>query len=303
MAPIALSDVPPAVDPFHQTTSDLSKNPLERTWRGNKEGTLRIQGYPEFMYAEDEEGLLKKRQWVKEHLAAAFRFWGKLGYGEGISGHITVRDPILRDHYWMNPFGVHFSAMSVSKLVLVTPEGYVHTTLGAQRPINMAGFHIHSAIHKARPEVEAAGHCHSLHGKAWSAFGRPVDITTQDSCLFYDNQAVYHNFGGIVLAAQEGENIARALGPRNKCAILQNHGLLTLGNTVDECAYLFSALDKQCKVQLMLEAAEGSGIKKTLIDPEDAVFTANTIQYHENTYYNFNPEFELIVEREPDVLL
>jgi ribulose-5-phosphate 4-epimerase/fuculose-1-phosphate aldolase len=62
----------------------------------------------------------------------------------------------------------------------------------------MAGFYIHSAIHHARPEVEAAGHCHSLHGKAWSAFGRPVDITTQDSCLFYDNQAVYHNFGGIV---------------------------------------------------------------------------------------------------------
>lgn len=65
----------------------------------------------------------------------------------------------------------------------------------------MAGFYIHSAIHHARPEVEAAAHCHSLHGKAWSTFGKPVDITTQDSCLFYDNLAVYHNFGGIVSVA------------------------------------------------------------------------------------------------------
>lgn len=154
----------------------------------------------------------------------------------------------------------------------------------------MAGFYIHSAIHHARPEIEAAGHCHSLHGKAWSTFGKPVDITTQDSCLFYDNLAVYHNFGGIVslclshfadiqvLAAQEGENIAAALGPKNKCCILQNHGLLTLGDTVDEAAYLFSALDKQCKVQLMIEAAAANGIQKTIIDDEDARFTANTIQ-------------------------
>lgn len=217
----------------------------------------------------------------------------------------------------MNPFGVHFKSMTVSKLVLVTPEGYVHK-LGAQLPINvsvdrqfytqsayrsqMAGFYIHSAIHHARPEVEAAGHCHSLHGKAWSSFGRPVDITTQDSCLFYDNQAVYHNFGGIVLAAEEGANIARALGPKNKCCILQNHGLLTLGATVDEAAYLFSALDKQCKVQLMIEAAAANGIPKTVIDDEDAKFTAATIQYHENVYYNLHPEIELIREREPAVL-
>lgn len=61
-----------------------------------------------------------------------------------------------------------------------------------------AGFNIHSAIHHERPDVEAAAHCHSLNGKAWSAFGRPVDITNQDSCLFYDNQAVYTNFGGVV---------------------------------------------------------------------------------------------------------
>lgn len=81
-----------------------------------------------------------------------------------------------------------------------------------------------------------------------------------------------------VLAAQEGENIAQALGPHNKCCILQNHGLLTLGHTVDECVYLFSALNNQCKVQLLIEAASASGIKKAIIDDEDAAFTAATIQ-------------------------
>lgn len=58
----------------------------------------------------------------------------------------------------MNPIGVHFSSVKVSNLCLVTPEGYVHDTIGAQLAINHAGFIIHSAIHKARPEVQAIGH-------------------------------------------------------------------------------------------------------------------------------------------------
>ena len=82
-------------------------------------------------------------------------------------------------------------------------------------------------IHRARPDIKAACHCHSLYGKAWSVFGKKVDILTQDACLFYDNQGVYENFGGIALSAQEGEQIAEALGPKHKTCILQNHGLLT----------------------------------------------------------------------------
>lgn len=84
-----------------------------------------------------------------------------------------------------------------------------------------------SAIHKARPDIQAAAHCHSLYGKAWSVYGKAVDISTQDSCALYDNLAVYENFGGVVLAREEGENIAHALGPKMKTCILQNHGLLT----------------------------------------------------------------------------
>lgn len=140
---------------------------------------------------------------------------------------------------------------------------------------------------------------------------------TQDACLFYDNLKVYSNFGGIVLAPQEGENIARALGAKAKACILQNHGLLTgavsrdlyllgcrsqcwvlcaVGSTVDEAVFLFSALDRLCHVQLLVEAAAANGIPKTVIDDEDAAFTANTLQWWENTYINFQPEYELLLE-------
>lgn len=78
----------------------------------------------------------------------------------------------------MNPFAKHFSTIKASDLVLVDSEGYV-TEGGAQLPINEAGFMIHSEIHKARPDVIAAAHTHSVHGKTWSAFGKPIEMLTQ----------------------------------------------------------------------------------------------------------------------------
>ncbi|KAK4047477.1 hypothetical protein OIV83_005389 [Microbotryomycetes sp. JL201] len=283
-----------------QSLGNLSSRPLDRVWRGNEQGTVKLQvAVPDF-----GDDLYAKREWVKQHLAGAFQMWGSNGFGEGVAGHITVRDPVKPDHYWMNPFAVHFSAVTVDNLVLVTPEGWVSPE-GAQLPINTAGFHLHSAIHDTRPEIQAAAHCHTVHGKAWSVFGKPVEMLTQDACMFYDNLSVYNSFGGIVLAADEGANIAKALGPKNKCAILQNHGLMTLGDTVDEAAYLFAALERQCKVQLMMEAALAGNpsLKKNVIDDEDAAFTAATLTHWEIAYTNAQPEFNLLVQERGHLFL
>ncbi|GAA5937916.1 hypothetical protein JCM3775_002395 [Rhodotorula graminis] len=292
MAPALLDPAPVAAPApaahLKQDLSNLAKSPLQRTYIGNKEGTIHMEGVPQF------DDPYKKREWVKEQLAIGFQYWGKEGYAEGLSGHITVRDPVMPDHYWMNPVGVHFSAITTRNLVLVSPDGFVHPD-GAQLPINSAGIMIHSAIHEARPDVQVAAHCHSLHGKAWSVFGKPIDIMTQDACLFHDNLAVYESFGGIVLAPEEGANIAAALGPKKNAAILQNHGLLTLGHeSVAEAVYLFQSLERLCKVQLLVEAAAANGLKKKVIDDEDAAFTAATLQNPHTIYANFRPEMDLL---------
>ena len=39
-------------------------------------------------------------------MAGAFRIFARHGYTEGMSGHISVRDPIFTDAFWMNPLGV-----------------------------------------------------------------------------------------------------------------------------------------------------------------------------------------------------
>ncbi|KAJ5095570.1 hypothetical protein NUU61_004926 [Penicillium alfredii] len=256
--------------------------------RGNRNGTLKLPGIPTFSDPH------QKRQWMKEHMAAAFRYFGKLGYGEGVSGHISMRDPVLKDHFWMNPFARHFSTIKASDLVLVDHEGYV-TEGGAQMPVNEAGFFIHSEIHKARPDVMAAAHTHGIYGKTWSAFGKPIEMITQDACNFHGRLGVYEDHGGIVLSAEEGKQIAAALGKDNIACILQNHGLLTVGHTVDEAAILYSMLENACHSQLLAEAAAANGVPKRIISNEAASYTAAAAQNPHNFYTEFQPEFDLVV--------
>ncbi len=206
-------------------------------------------GPPVFATAA-EERLHRKRM-----LAAAFRLFSRFGFDEGVAGHITARDPEKLDHFWVNPFGMHFGQIRASDLILVNHHGEV---VEGKYPVNGAAFAIHSRVHGARPDVIAAAHAHSMYGKSWASLGRLLDPITQDACAFYEDHAVFADFTGVVYETSEGERIAQALGQR-KAAILQNHGLLTVGHCVEEAAWWFITMDRSCQAQLL---AEGVGDPK-----------------------------------------
>ena len=131
---------------------------------------------------------LHNRPRNKEHrtytVTAAFRIFGKYGYDEGVAGHITLRDPVDPTTFWVNPFGVSFSLIKASDLILVNEEGEVIDG-GPCRLLNSAAYMIHSAVHQARPDANAAAHSHSLYGRTFCSLGKELDITTQDTCAFY----------------------------------------------------------------------------------------------------------------------
>lgn len=187
--------------------------------------------------------------------------------------------------------------MKVSDLVLVDSKGQAVDGQGGNiAPVNAAAFAIHSAIHDARPDVTAACHAHSIHGKAFASLGIELDIITQDSCLFYKDHAVYDNFGGVVFEAEEGRNIAKALGDK-KALILQNHGLLTTGTSVDEAVFLFGAMDRCCHSQLLADAAAfGRGIKTIPIGDEEAGYTHKQIAGHDVSFIQFQSEYKRLLE-------
>ena len=229
----------------------------------------------------------------KQRLAAAFRLFGRFGFGEGVAGHITVRDPEFPDRFWLNPFGVDFRLIRVSDLVCVDHDG---TIVEGDYAINQAAFAIHSQIHAARPDVVAAAHTHSLHGKAFSSLGRTLDPLTQDSCAFYDDHVLFDDFTGVVLDPLEGKRIAAALGDK-KAAILRNHGLLTVGHSVDEAAWWFITMERTCQAQLLAMAA-GDPIS---IDAETAKVTYDTVGSSFAGWLSFQPLYSVIVRDEPDL--
>lgn len=236
----------------------------------------------------------EERKHTLEHMAGVFRMFGRRGYGEGAAGHVSVRDPVDRNTFWINPLGVHFSQIKVSDLVHVDEDCNILPD-GNQVAINAAGFKIHSHLHKARPDVNAACHTHSTYGKAWSTFGRPLEMLNQDVCMFYKKHTVYESFGGVVLEDEEGERLSQALGD-NKAIILQNHGLLTVGETVDEAGYLFTLMEKCCEVQLLVEAAARSGLEKKIIGDEEAYYTYFNTSDPETLYTEFQLDYNLELE-------
>jgi ribulose-5-phosphate 4-epimerase/fuculose-1-phosphate aldolase len=244
-------------------------------------------------YLPRTESVEEERRQRKEKLAAAFRLFGRFGFDEGVAGHITARDPEHLDHFWVNPFGMSFSHIRVSDLILVNDKGEV---VEGDAAVNAAAFAIHSQVHAARPDVVAAAHAHSIYGKSWSTLGRLLDPLTQDACAFYDDHAVFDDYTGVVLDPEEGKRIAHALG-EGKAVILRNHGLLTVGHSVDEAAWWFITMERSCQAQLLAEAA-GTPV---LIEAENAKLTSSQVGSHLAGYFSFQPMYAKITREQPDL--
>ena len=237
----------------------------------------------------EQERLLRK-----QHLAAGFRLFSRFGFDDGVAGHITARDPELTDHFWVNPFGMHFSLIRVSDLLLVRHDG---TIVDGDGMLNGAAFAIHSQIHAVRPDVIGAAHSHSRYGAAWSALGRLLDPITQDACAFFEDHTLFDDYTGVVLDPVEGRRMAATLGP-NKAMILRNHGLLTVGPSVADAVWWFIRMERNCHTQLLAEAAG----KPVLIDPEMARLTSTQVGSSIAAAFSFHPLYDRIVRDQPDLL-
>jgi ribulose-5-phosphate 4-epimerase/fuculose-1-phosphate aldolase len=236
----------------------------------------------------------EERLYRKQRLAAALRLFSLFGFEEGVAGHITARDPEDTETFWVNPFAMHFGHITVSDLIQVDSTGAV---IYGDRAVNTAAFAIHSQVHAARPDVIAAAHSHSVHGKAWSTLGRLLEPITQDVCAFYEDHSLFDDFTGVVVNPDEGKRIAHALG-ENKAVILRNHGLLTVGQSVEEAAWWFITMERSCQAQLLASAA-GTPVH---IDPEQAALTYSQIGYPLAGRFNFQPLLDRIVRAQPDLL-
>jgi ribulose-5-phosphate 4-epimerase/fuculose-1-phosphate aldolase len=236
----------------------------------------------------------EERTHRKAKLAGALRIFGRLGFGEGVAGHITVRDPEFPDLFWVNPFGYSFRHISSSDLILLDHQGNV---VYGTHHVNRAAFVLHAAIHAARPDVVAAAHSHSVHGKAFSSLGIPLAPLTQDACIFYDDHTVIAEQGGAVVFEVEAGKQFAAHFPTGKAAIHKNHGLFTVGESVDEAAFWFISMERSCQAQLLAMAA---GTPEP-ISHEYATYTRQQTGFHAAGWFSFQPLWQEICHTDPEL--
>jgi len=230
----------------------------------------------------------------KQRLAAAFRIFGRLGFDEGVAGHITARDPEEVDTFWVNPFGMSFKQIRVRDLIRVNHSGEV---VEGTWPVNQAAFAIHSQVHAARPDVVAAAHSHSIYGKAFASLHRHLRPLTQDSCIFFEDHGLYDGYGGVANDVEEGKRIAAAVGD-TKAAVLVNHGLITVGHTVDEATFWFVTMERTCQAELL---AMSAGEPKP-IDAGTAREVYQQVGSPIAGWFSAQPMFDWILAEQPDLL-
>jgi ribulose-5-phosphate 4-epimerase/fuculose-1-phosphate aldolase len=181
-------------------------------------------------------------------LAAAYRLCEGYGMSDMIYTHISARVPDAPDTFLINPNGLLFGEITASSLLKVTIEGEVLYKPDLPYGLHPAGFTIHSALYRARPDAMAAMHTHTIAGMAVSALKCGLLPITQTATRFYGRTA-YHDFRGPERDPSERDLLAKSIGALNYC-ILKNHGLLTLGESVSEAFIAMWGMERACQAQL-----------------------------------------------------
>jgi ribulose-5-phosphate 4-epimerase/fuculose-1-phosphate aldolase len=184
-------------------------------------------------------------------LAAAYRIFAMLGWVEMIFNHITVRVPGPEHHFLINPFGLHYSEITASSLLLIDLDG--NPVREAKYPVNRAGFVIHSAIHSSIDNAHCVMHTHTTSGIAVACLKAGLSPDNFYGAMLH-GQLAYHEFEGITVEEGERERLVRSIGAK-PAVILRNHGLLSWGPSVSEAFMVLWTLQRACDVQIAASAA------------------------------------------------
>ncbi|XP_030292558.1 alpha-adducin isoform X6 [Sparus aurata] len=198
-------------------------------------------------------------------LAAFYRLADLFGWSELIYNHLTVRVNSDDERFLIVPFGLLYSEVTASSLVKINLQGEMVDRGSTNLGVNQAGFTLHSAIYASRPDVKCIVHIHTAAGAAVSAMKCGLLPISPEALSL--GEVAYHDYHGILVDEEECTLIQRNLGPNSKVLILRNHGLVTVGETVEEAFYYIHNLVTACEIQVRTLASAGGPDNLVMLDP------------------------------------
>ncbi|MET0453169.1 MAG: class II aldolase/adducin family protein [Mycobacterium sp.] len=217
----------------------------------------------------------------KRRLALAYRVFGAIGWGALGDGHISARDPERTDCFWLARYGVPFKFVTTDDLVLVRADG----TVEGGGHINEAAYFIHAPIHEAVPDLVAAAHCHTPYGTPFSASVTKLEPISQEACAFFGDHEIFDDEEVSIGSTDGGKRIAAAIGG-SRGVILRNHGLLTVGTTVDSAVGFFLLMERCAEVQVKARDARAISAEaaRRVHDEFDEAVGWQAFQWAQRTY-------------------
>ncbi|XP_017347685.1 alpha-adducin isoform X9 [Ictalurus punctatus] len=198
-------------------------------------------------------------------LAAFYRLADLFGWSQLIYNHLTVRLNSEQERFLIVPFGLLYSEVSASSLVKINLQGEIVDRGSTNLGVNQAGFTLHSAIYAARPDIKCIVHIHTPAGAAVSAMKCGLLPISPEALSL--GEVAYHDYHGILVDDEEKILIQKNLGPKSKVLILRNHGLVSVGETVEEAFYYIHNLVTACEIQVRTLASAGGPDNLVMLDP------------------------------------
>ncbi|XP_064833461.1 alpha-adducin isoform X4 [Oncorhynchus masou masou] len=198
-------------------------------------------------------------------LAAFYRLTDLFGWSQLIYNHLTVRVNSDQERFLIVPFGLLYSEVSASSLVKINIQGEIVDRGSTNLGVNQAGFTLHSAIYAARPDIKCIVHVHTPAGAAVSAMKCGLLPISPEALTL--GEVAYHDYHGILIDEEENVLIQKNLGPTSKVLILRNHGLVSVGETVEEAFYYIHNLVTACEIQVRTLASAGGPDNLVMLDP------------------------------------
>ncbi|CAN5790319.1 hypothetical protein BH10ACT1_BH10ACT1_16810 [soil metagenome] len=215
-------------------------------------------------------------------LACAFRILAHDGFSENMAGHITWQLPGQTDML-VNPWGLWWSELKASDICTVDEDAAVVAGKWDVTP----AVHLHTELHRSRPDARVVIHNHPYHVCLMAAIGQLPQLVHQTSSLFLDDLCFVEEYDGEIDSPVLAADLARRIGPAN-VTILGNHGVIVTGESIEIATYRAAAIDRACRLgydvltsghqPLQMSRSAMVGMQESLIERAADVYWAGAVR-------------------------
>ncbi|XP_026066334.1 beta-adducin-like [Carassius auratus] len=216
------------------------------------------------LHGWDPGSMVKGERLMRCKLASVHRLLDLFGWTQLPNTCLTMRVSKEQEHFLVLPDGLAYGEVTASNLVKVNILGEVVEKGSTALEVNLSAFGLHSAVYSARPDIRCLLHLHTPATAAVSAMKCGLLPLSHEALLVGD--VAYYDYNGVMEEEEDRVDLQKSLGPTCKVLVLRNHGIVALGESVEEAFYTIYHIQTACQIQVAALCSAGGEQNLILLD-------------------------------------